>query len=142
MRNFALTYPQLMNQAIAAGWDEASLSRLKCCHDLALSFFDGFYRAQGSPFICHLVRTASIVLAEKQPVDSVLAALLHSGYLFGQPETRKPKLRQLLGDPVESLIAEYKSLPWREENAVREHSQNFTQYPESKRRLLVLRLAN
>jgi hypothetical protein len=70
MRSFALTYPQLMNQAIAAALDTEAVVRLRATYELAERFADGVYRPQGEPFLCHLVRTASIVLAEGQPLPS------------------------------------------------------------------------
>jgi len=75
IRPFALTYPQLMQQAQAQGLPAAELARLHRAYDALERLSDGFHRAQGMPFICHLVRTASIVLAERQPVEVVIAAM-------------------------------------------------------------------
>ncbi|HLD49853.1 MAG TPA: HD domain-containing protein [bacterium] len=142
MRNFALTYPQLMNQALAQGFEDPVLRQLREAHDLALKFFDGFYRAQGIPLLNHLVRTASIVLAEKQPVEMASAALLHSAYMFDAPASRRKELKQKLGDSVEALVNGYTNFPWRQEKAVANHLENFSHGSAQTRQLLLIRLAN
>ena len=131
-----------MNQALAENWDEPSLTRLRDAYGLAMEFFDGFYRAQQVPFICHLVRTASIVLAEKQPVETVAAALLHSCYMFGAPDSRRNPLKQKLGDSVERLVCTYTEFPWRREEAVQAHLKNFSGLSSQERQVLAIRLAN
>ena len=151
VRTFALTYPQLMNQARHRGWDEATLSRLRHAYACAEEWFDGFYRGQGEPFICHLVRTASIVLAEDQPVEVVAAALLHSSYLLGRfqdprlekaTEKERVLLREAVGADVEVLIWDYHCFPWYCKEALDGHLARFDDYGEREHRLLVMRLAN
>jgi (p)ppGpp synthase/HD superfamily hydrolase len=142
MRDFALTYPQLMNQALRRGFDEPSLKHLRNAHELALKLFDGFYRAQGVPFICHLVRTASIVLAESKPPETVAAALLHSAYMFGAPVSRRAQLKQKMGEAVEALVSTYTEFPWRSENAVQAHSEKLSSYSIKNKQVLAIRLAN
>jgi len=151
MRYFAITYPQLMNQAIAAAWQDEALARLRRSHEFAEEMSDGLYRAQGVPFLCHLVRTASIVLAEGQPTAVVSAALLHAAYLLhafeGSRRVRRRKrhraeVRQAVGVEVEELIWEYNRLPWYRADALQTHLAEHAHYPESMRRLLLLRLAN
>jgi hypothetical protein len=77
---YALTYPQLMNQALSCDLSESDLLQLRSAHEFAQLFADGIYRAQDAPLLSHLVRTASILLAERQPVSVVLAGLLHAAY--------------------------------------------------------------
>ena len=93
IRPYALTYPQLMNQGIAQGLREEELARLRQAYNVAEQFAAGFYRGQGVPFICHLVRTASIVLAERQPIEAVVASMLHAAYLM-------PRFIEALGGPL------------------------------------------
>lgn len=83
MRSFAQTYPQLMNQAIAAGCDTDTLLSLRAAHNVAMGLTDGYPRAHGQPFLCHLVRTASIVLAEGHTLVLVEAAMNHAAYSLG-----------------------------------------------------------
>lgn len=131
-----------MNQALAQGFEEPALRQLREAHDLALKFFDGFYRAQGVPLLNHLVRTASIVLAEKQPVEMASAALLHSAYMFGAAPARRKELKQKLGESVEMLVSGYTDFSWRQENAVTQHLQNFSHESSQTHQLLLIRLAN
>ena len=43
VRTFALTYPQLMNQALAQGMDEETLRWLRLAYESAETWFDGYY---------------------------------------------------------------------------------------------------
>ena len=148
MRDFACTYPQLMNQALARGWNADSLQKLRAAYELALRRFDGFYRGQGIPFICHLVRTASIVLAEDQPAEAVFAALLHSAYMFNlcrnecERKARQRELKREVGGAAESLISQYTKFPWRQAGAVRTHLENLETASALSRQILAIRLAN
>lgn len=151
MRPFALTYPQLMNQALAQGLDEESLRRMRTAYELAEWEFDGFYRGQGMSFLCHLVRTASIVLAERQPIHVVMAALLHAlyrkeefyGARNGQVTWRKRnRVQGVVGKDVEALIWEYRHFPWSTEEAMHRHLEHLETYGERMRQILVVRLAN
>lgn len=83
MCSFALSYPQIMYQAIAAGSDTDTLIGLRSAHNVAMLLADGVYRAHGQPFLCHLVRTASIVLAEGEPLAVVQTAMIHAAYSLG-----------------------------------------------------------
>ncbi len=150
-QSFALTYPQLMNQALSGGVSEEDLIRLRRAYELAEELFDGFYRGQGMPFICHLVRTASILLAEKQPIDVVSAGLLHSAYLIGQFEDgvcgrrtvrHREQLVERVGIKVEGLIADYQALPWKSRFTFEELFRKQDTYEVPKRHLLAMRLAN
>jgi len=140
MRAFALTYPQLMNQAIAAGVDAPALVRLRSAHELAERLADGVYRPHGEPFLCHLVRTASIVLAERQPVALVETALLHATYSLRRRS--RGWLRKAVGGDVESLVFAYDQLPWNSAARLERHSEGFPSYDETTRRVLLVRLAN
>lgn len=151
MRSFAITYPQLVNQALAADWNEPELARLRRHHELAEAMSDGLYRAQGVPFLCHLVRTASIVLAEGQPQPVVSAALLHAAYMLhafeGSRRVRRRarhrrELRAAVGGDVEELIWEYDHLPWYRAETLERHLAGLPGSSQRVRQLLLLRLAN
>lgn len=151
MRPFALTYPQLMNQALAAKREPAELLRLREVHAFAERMCDGVYRAQGVPLLCHLVRTASIVLAERQPLRVVLAAHLHAAYLLHQFEgsgrrppgaARREELRRVAGDDVEEILWAYPRVPFLEPDALARHLERFEEHPPLTRDVLVVRLAN
>lgn len=149
MRSFALTYPQLMNQAIAAGVDADALVRLRAAHELAERLADGVYRPQGEPFLCHLVRTASIVLAESQPLPVVQAALLHAAYSLrrrvgsgSEHGSRRAWLRKAAGPEVEQLVFAYDQLPWNSSAQLKRHVEDFAGYDQATRWVVLVRLAN
>jgi (p)ppGpp synthase/HD superfamily hydrolase len=120
--SYALTYPQLMSQALELGADETALSRLKTACELARESADGFYRGQGVPFIDHLVRTASITLSLGLPVEAVMAAVLHANYsmeLFGggkrNIEKDRARVRRAVGAEAEELVFLYDRTCWKAE---------------------------
>lgn len=150
-QEFALTYPQLMNQAIRQKLTEGELFRLRRAYDLTEELVDGFYRAQSVPFICHLVRTASIVLAEGQPIHVVIAALLHAAYTFGQFEdgicgkaatAHRQKLERVIGSEAESLVYAYDPFLLHGPEILETHLKQCETYDAVKRSLLIMRLAN
>jgi NAD(P)-dependent dehydrogenase (short-subunit alcohol dehydrogenase family) len=121
VRDFALTYPQLVRQAIAAGLDDQALRELRGVFEVAQRHFDGLYRAGGQPFICHMVRTASILLAVGQPLPLVEAALLHAAYdthryehstrPWPGPQSRR-QLRRDVGSDVEGIVWAFHEFAW------------------------------
>lgn len=151
IRTFALTYPQLSNQALLQGFGETDLELLKCAYEHSEVMFDGYYRAQGEPFICHLVRVASIVLSEGQSLEVAVASLLHAAYLTGQfqdgrsgkatPEHRA-EIRQSIGAEAEELIFEYDRTTWHCSEAIEEHLRTLDFYDVKQRRVLIMRLAD
>jgi len=151
LRNFSLTYPQLMSQALEQGIDSQDAQRLYAAYEFAEWEFNGFYRGQGMPFLCHLIRTASIVLAERQPIHVVVAALLHSAYMRSVfPGTikennfiqRRREIQKIVGKDAEILIWLYKTIPWSSKDALNMHINQFNTYDGMKKQLLVIRLAN
>ncbi len=148
---YALTYPQLMNQALSCDLSESDLLQLRSAHEFAQLFADGIYRAQDAPLLSHLVRTASILLAERQPVSVVLAGLLHAAYTLqyfdGSVRQRsrrahRDRIQETFGDEVETLIDEYTRIAWYEPESIREHRRCLAAYPERLRQVLIMRLAN
>jgi GNAT superfamily N-acetyltransferase len=137
-----------MNQALEQGLAEEWLVRLRAAHDVAEQMADGLYRAQGVPLLCHLVRTASIVLAERRPPPVVLASLLHAAYLLQEFEgagRRAPSraiLHQTIGDYAESLVSDYRCFPWFSQARLEDHLRDLDGYEERERDLLLIRLAN
>jgi hypothetical protein len=148
---FAMTYPQLMNQAIRAGFNEKDLTSLRKAYEFAECLFDGFYRAQRTPFINHLVRTASIVMNEKKDMDLAIASLLHAVYEIGQfsdgiegkeTETHRTIVRAVAGASAEDLIYQYQKLPWHCVEGIPTHLKNLDLYDSSLRSVILIRLAN
>jgi len=151
MRSFAMTYPQLMNQAVAVGFADADLLRLRDAHELARGLVDGLYRKYSTPFLCHLIRTASITMSETRSTDVVLAALLHAVYIlntFDGSSRRGPRrsdrdlLRARIGPAAEELITLYSETPWHRPEVLEAHAQNAASHPPRTRGLLLMVLAN
>lgn len=151
VRTFAQTYPQLMSQALNHNLVEADLMRLRSAYEMAEDLFDGLYRAQHVPFICHLVRTASVLLEEKASIETVIAGLLHAAYSVGYFKDQKhggatqehrDALRSEVGEPVEALVFGYFNSRWYRKECVHEYLRDFDLYDPSQREILVVHLAN
>lgn len=151
MVRYAATYPQLMNQALDLGLGEAALTRLRTTYDLAEAMTDGVYRAQSVPFVCHLVRAASIVLACGREIEAVQVAMIHGAYrLPGFRDSRRRKtgprqrraIRERLGEQVEALLWTYDRLPWYRLQCVRDHLTKLPTYDLPTKQAVLIRLAD
>lgn len=151
MRSFAITYPQLMNQALGAGLAPDELVRLARAHELAQGLYDGLYRKHRVPFLCHGIRTASIALAESRSLEVVIASMLHAVYflhVFAGSDRRGPRssdrtfLRERIGEAAEMRVARYGELPWDEPEALRGYVRDASRHPPLTRDLLWMKLAN
>jgi nucleoside-diphosphate-sugar epimerase len=151
VRDFAVTYPQLVRQAIAAGLDERDLCDLRETFEIAQRHFDGLYRAGGQPFICHAVRTASIVLAERQPLPVVKAALVHTTYdayryegsTRPRPDPRlRRRMRREVGNDVEEIVWAFHEVDWESIGAPDIHLRELPSASTVLRSVLALRVAN
>ena len=151
MSCYALTYPQLMNQAISAELADAEVARLSQGHDFARVLSDGVYRAPGVPLLTHLTRTASILLSVQQPLTIVLGGLLHATYIMHlfdgsarqQPRSaHRKRIRDTFGEELDTLIWEYDRVPWYSTENVRQHVTAFDELPALWRQALTIRLAN
>ncbi|MCP4775053.1 MAG: hypothetical protein GY880_12510 [Planctomycetaceae bacterium] len=150
MRHYALTYQQLIQQAADKGFVDSELVDIRVCYDLAIRLTDGLYRKQTVPFICHLVRTGSIVMYESREPPLVLASMLHAVYflhLFRGSTRRGPRkkdrhmLRNTIGPEVERLVSDYSQFQWGPLVAAR-WSESLDHANERTRQLLVMRLAD
>lgn len=151
MQHYAQTYPQLMNQAIVLGLGDDALIALRRTHELAAAAVDGMYRASGGPFLDHLTRTASVVLAQRAELPVVQAAQLHALYIlhtFDGSRRRAPGNRRrrevaaLIGERGEALIAAYGTLAWSNAAVIDGYRSALNESPVARRQLLLLRLAN
>ena len=150
-QNYALTYPQLILQAVQKNYDAISLSRLRRAHEAALRLMDGFYRAQDTPFICHATRTASIAMEHGASVDTVLASLFHAVYMFGVfrdgkagriTESHQKEVRDEVGWEVDGLIVDYMELKFYEANFLKAKLDNYASLSAKERGVLLIALAN
>lgn len=115
----AQTNLQLYGQMAAAGWSSDRLAAAREAYDLARSTFHRDFRPSHKPFLCHLVGTASAMVAWGQTDQLVIASLLHSLYLFGDfgdgdrgaSERRRRHVRDAIGVEAEALIYRYTVSP-------------------------------
>jgi (p)ppGpp synthase/HD superfamily hydrolase len=150
-RTYALTSNQLFEQAHAADWQEGDLLRLRQAYDLAVELFAARFRADGRPFVTHLVGVASILAFEGASRRIVTAGLLHATYQqgdFGNPRRRRgsqarAKVRRAVGDDVEQLVMAYARFPWNRA-AIRALAERVAadQLSTEARELALMRLAN
>ena len=151
IRNFASTYPQLINQALREGMAHEDLIQLRDAYDTAEQLFDGLYRSYRVPFIYHLVRMASIMIAERQPVAAVNASLLHAAYMAGKfrdgiygrkTESHRKELAQRAGRDVEELVTFYDQTQVHPQGPLEEHLRDLNKYDALTKQVLVMRVAN
>lgn len=151
MYNYALTYSQLMNQARAQGIDKQGLIRLRTSLQLGETLMDGLYRKTATPFLCHGIRTASIVMRESDSIDIVVAAMLHAVYFLhyfegssrrGPRASDKVDLRAQIGEHAEKLIELYPDFPWGSEDITKQHIEKVNGYSATSKALLLMLLAN
>jgi hypothetical protein len=145
MRDYAITYQQLIRQAVQHGFSDEELIRLRTGYDLALRLSDGLYRKQMVPFICHLVRTSSIVMYQTKDLTPILASMLHAVFflhVFSHSTRRGPRsadrrlLRETLGPEVERLIHEYSQFRFGAREAA--HWANASNRPDARTQLLLM----
>lgn len=112
--NPAQTNVELYQQAIEHGYDPRQRKRLAEAYLFALAQVYPLSRGSGKPFICHLVGTASLVLASDCSEDVVTAALMHALYQRRvpfdgglPPAERRPWLVERFGTGVDDLVHRY-----------------------------------
>ena len=151
IRNFALTYPQLMNQALRLKLNREEIIYLRKSYEFAAEIFDGLHRGQNVPFICHLVRVASILLEEKLPIEVVVAGLLHAAYAVGcfkdlrhgwATLEHRAEVRDRFGDEVELLIYDYDKFSWYKKECVEMRLNQLETSDNHEKQLILMRLAN
>ena len=115
---FAQTNLQLYEQV--AHLPDANRLRVHDAYNLAAALFAGQYRGSGKPFVAHLVGTASVLVRHGAAVDVVLAGLVHAAYQrgefgtgrYGMTERRRQRVRAIIGEAAESLVARYTEYDW------------------------------
>lgn len=151
MRSFSITYPQLVAQAVACGFTDGDLARIRATHEVAMGLVDGIYRKQGAPFLCHLVRTASIAMAETRSIDVTLAALVHAAYFlhcFSGSRRRGPRqgdrlfLKGVIGEIAEALVRGYPDLAWNRPGVFDDYAARVDVLDKTTRRLVTMKLCN
>ncbi|MEP7183860.1 MAG: hypothetical protein ABI886_16910 [Betaproteobacteria bacterium] len=85
------TRSDLLDLAIARGYDQQELAWIANCYHIALVLTDGGYRPCGRPFINHLAGTASVLIRYDFRTEVVGAGLLHAAYTHGPSHEAGPK---------------------------------------------------
>lgn len=145
----AQTNLDLYAQLHELGCDEAQLLRIRDAYRLALKLFSDRYRANGKPFVAHLVGTASILAAAGTRPEVVAAGLLHAAYDNGDfvgsigiaTEENRRVVRACAGAEIEQLVAAYHRLKWKRAVVEALLPQQPAFSPEM-REVLLMRLAN
>lgn len=117
----AQTNLQLTRQLHAAGYSGEDIAAVQRAYEFALPAFSAQYRASGKPFVAHLVGTTSVLAAQGERADMLLAGLLHAVYSNGdlgvepgkrQSPRRRQHVRTTAGVAAEALIAAYDDSQW------------------------------
>lgn len=117
---YAQTNLQLYTQMRESGCEADDLRLVRSGYDLAMRLFTASFRGSGKPLLAHLVGTASILAAIRQPTRIVTAGLLHAAYALGDfgdgrlgmTGVKRARVRDAVGDAVEDLIARYTEFDW------------------------------
>tara|TARA_R110000823_G_scaffold27609_18_gene80524 strand:- start:11636 stop:12394 length:759 start_codon:yes stop_codon:yes gene_type:complete len=118
---FAQTNLQLYCQLRRENYGNEVLESTRDAYEFSVPVFSGQYRASGKPFVAHLVGTASVLAAQAESADMLLAGLLHAVYsnadLGFHPGRRRSArqrqfLRERIGVGAEELIAHYDACEW------------------------------
>jgi (p)ppGpp synthase/HD superfamily hydrolase len=149
MHSYAQTNLQLCNQMLKANYSEPDLQLVLKGYELAIQLFSGRYRANGKPFLAHLVGTASILVAQEAPAQVVVAGLLHAAYAQGNfadgqmgiTEARQKTVVAAVGEVIEALVARYTNFPWNVQS-IEQTLKNVHGLDEAAQPIILMRLAN
>jgi hypothetical protein len=116
----AQTNLDLYAQLHALGWERHHLVMARDAYMLALRLFSDRFRANGKPFVAHLVGTASILAMLGARPAVVLGGMLHAAYangIFpdgggGAGAAHRRMVRDAAGAEAEHLVADYQALRW------------------------------
>ena len=146
---YAQTNIQLYNQLYSLNINEEKSIQVKKAYDLCIKIFSGRYRANGKPFISHLVGTASIIAEHGGCADDVIAGLLHAIYSQSQLQLNKSgdhylqtqMIENLMGEKINRLLIDYNQLPW-DSDSIATIEANCLTCSSLQKRILLIRLAN
>lgn len=146
---YAHTHVQLNDQLHRQAYTEADQRLVARAYALAVRLFTGRFLPSGTPFLHHVVRTASIVARQGAAGETVAAALLHSVYAQGDfgdgvrwfSPSKEARVVEALGGSAAALVGRYRRMKWNVETipALRERVASLD---ELDREALLIRLAN
>lgn len=117
---YAQTHVQLTDQLHHQGHTEADQRLVARAYAFAVRLFAGRFLPSGTPFLHHLVRTASIVARQGAASETVAAALLHSVYAKGDfgdgvrwfSPSKEARIIEVLGGSVAARVGRYRRMKW------------------------------
>jgi len=140
---------QLYSQMHRIGYSQDQVVRVIKAYHFATQTFANRFRADGKPFVAHLVGTAGIMVWLQGPTTAVIAALLHAVYqegdfgtvAAGMSKSKRKLVRHAVGSEAEALIADY-TRGSRSTDGLRETYARFENLAANERLLLKIQLAN
>ncbi len=149
MHSYAQTNIQLFNQLHRRGYDAADLRSVASAYELVILLLTGRFRASGKTFIAHLVGTASVLGSLQVPSPLVAAGLLHAVYSAGDfgdgrpgiSESKRERIRSVVGEQVEEYVCRYHRLSWTD-RTIQSVSAGIDGMAAIDRDVVLIRLAN
>lgn len=145
----AQTNVRLYAQLVAAGYPGDVIVAVREAYRLAVRLFAGQWRAEGRPFVCHLVGVASVLAGIGAERETIVGGLLHSAYSHGDfglgmgrvRRTSRAEVSRIVGDEAERLVNGYAGLCWNP-GVVAAWIADPASLDRDVRRLVTIRLAN
>lgn len=110
---------QLYNQLREQGRAEDELALIQRAYHLAVMLYSGYFQADGTPFVSHVVGVASIVARHGLPGEIVATACIHNVYSNGDfgdgrrrvvTSYRRRIVRDAVGAEVEGCVHRFHEL--------------------------------
>lgn len=148
MLNIAQNIIQLNNQLYDASYSEEDITRLNAAYPVCIKLFSCKYRGNGKCFISHLIGTAGILAHLQQPIDAIIAAMLHAAYIQGDfnnlrrrfSATNRKYLARKTSNAIEALVANYTKMKFNDDT-IAKYIEG-PEIPETEKIILIMRLAN
>lgn len=146
---YAQTNIQLYNQLRTLEFKEEQNQNIQKAYRLALLLHSEQIRANGKPFICHLVGVASVLAAHGAPAPMISAGLLHAIYESGRYRGKKIEhtdktradIAKQVGREVEGIIHAYHTPEYFAEKLPLD-GEAFDRLPLVAAKALIVELAN
>jgi (p)ppGpp synthase/HD superfamily hydrolase len=141
---------QLYNQLRDKALPLDDLLAVHRAYELLTTLYSGCFQADGKPFVAHGVGVASILAELDQPIEFVVAGMVHNVYGNGdfgdgrgpgETPARRRLVRQVVGERVEQLVARFPQLRI-EDHGIETLRRSLPQRSEDERRVIVIDLAD
>ena len=148
INRIAQTNLDLYRQLHNCGYTVVDLQRVRDCYGLAMELFSDRFRANGKPFVSHLIGTASVLaeIGARPPV--VGAGLLHAVYATGvfpvgynMADDKREMIRAVAGDEAENLVWGYSRFDW-SAKGIEGLDEAFDETEAHEKDIILMRLAN